>query len=837
MSLFKRNQYKTVKLQPSKQAKKRTQLHNKVQHTVGTLSGQHTTTLLFQAVQCPPNEPLEEWIAVHLIQFYNNCNDHYSSLASSHCEECSEKTCPQMCSGSDYVYLWRDIDSDLYSKPTSVSAPKYASLALKWCENTLNNEKAFPPQDAQSMPFPKDYLKTYVKEICKKLFRIYAHIYVDHDRQNKKGDPMDFGFKHFMCFSLCYALLSEKEVEPLKNWILNQLSLIDLHRFLKEQKKSTKELLKQSATLIVNAAEANNSNSNGTSNNNSSSSSHNGGSSNSSSSAHSSSLSSSSSSSSLSSHSTDRARRQSRAGFGIGAPIGGFSDHLTTLSVVIVEAKNLGAKDLSGTSDPYVEVRLGKEEFRTSTVWKQLNPVWEENFTFVIDANTKPESSSLSLKVYDQNIIMKGTFIGMCEVDLGQLLDERMQDLWIPLHGASDSESSDHDSRGSIRMRLQYVSSESGRSKYLNKIVQLSHYREMMDYLHELPVRTFIALFDVSLLSQIDQYWKSVLHVAQAKNAQYLQNVLLKVIELEVGRCETKGTLFRANSIASKLISHAVRTYGGVNYLARVLTPSLERICREEELLEVNPAKIKAEDGVDVQRNMHKIIEFAQSIVDAVLESEHLLPPIFFTLIHHLRKSTEEKFSQDENVGFIATSGLLFLRFICPALLSPQLYGLPSTNGNNNVQRNLLMISKIIQQLANNLQFGEKESFMVPANSFIEENTPRLSFFFDSINVEYDVPLPTEPLPDDKLLFSLFSVHELFHKNIDALRAKMMDTSETADSTLLKHFHFTTDSEFDFNQSKNALFGLVNIVVDLGAPPQVSLSARKRIKASFTQNK
>lgn len=819
-----------------------------------------------------------------------------------------------MCAGTDYVYLWRDVDSDLYTKPTSVSAPKYASLALKWCEKTLNNEKAFPSQDMSSLSssshnnnsnaFPKDYLKSYVKEICKKLFRIYAHIYVDHysgggGALGVVDATMDFGFKHFMCFALCYALLTEKEVEPMREWITNQLSLTDLHRFLKEQKKWTKELMKQSAQII---ASYNNSSSESTDSNDaySSSSDHTTSDMNSSNSSNNSNSSNSGNQLSVSGWG-ERRRRASNA---IPTPttptsatssssgssssnnnhsnsmmmMSGFSDNLTTLSVQVVEARNLKAKDVSGTSDPYVEVRLGNNNsnrqssssstnsettFRTSTIWKQLNPVWDENFTFVLDSNNNnnnmsPENSSLRIRVYDQNLIMKGTFIGMCTVDLVQLLDEKLHDMWIPLHGedmdqsssggsgsnnsGNNSNANSSDAMGSIRLRLQYVSSESGRSKYLNKIVQLSHYTGMMHYLHEVPVRTFIALFDLSVLSQIDQYWRSVLHVAQAKGAPYLQCVLLRVIELEVDRCDTKGTLFRSNSIASKLISHAVRTYGGMSYLSRVLTPCLERICRYEELLEVNPSKLKAEDyaggeaevNLLVYRNMEIVIEFAQSIIDAVVRSEHDLPPIIYILVKHLRQCTEAKWVGDDNVGFIASSGLLFLRFICPALLTPQLYGLPSTNGNNNVQRNLLLISKMIQQLANNLRFGEKESFMIPANLFIEDNTAQLAFFYDIINAESDVHLPNERLPDDKLLFALFSVHELYHRNMDALRARMMDTSETSNDTLRKCFHFNKDAGFDLIQSRNALFGLVNIVSDLGAPPQVSLSARKRIKSSFT---
>jgi hypothetical protein len=790
MSIFKRNQYKTVKAQPSKLAKKRTQLHSQVQNTVGTLSGQHTTTLLFQAVQCPSDESLEEWIAVHMIQFYNTCNDHFATLANN--DTCTEDSCPSMSAGLEFMYLWRDSDSDLYNKPTSVSAPKYASLALKWCENLLNNEKVFPPQNGDSnVSFPKDYIKSYVKEMCKKLFRIYAHIYVDHDMINKKGNPMDFGFKHFLCFALTYALLTEKELEPLKNWIVNELGITDLHRFLKEQKRDMKELLKAGHTPAAIEKVLSNSKDKPSS-------------------------------------SKERMRRQSRISL---LPKGqdAFNDNLSTLSVKIVEAHNLTAKDIYGSSDPYVTIRVGNEEMRTTTIWKQLNPVWEESFTFVIGPEIKLEESLIVFKVFDQNRIMKGSFIGQTEQKMSLLLDERMHEMWLPLHGEIETTDPEAPSRGNLHVRLQYVSSESGKRKYLTKLVQLPYYAKLMHHLHRITPRQFIALFDLNFLSNMDQCWKSLLLSAQAKDQRFLYDILYTVIELEVARCSSKGVLFRSNNIASKFVSHAVRMYGGLKYLHRVLTPCLQKICAYNVLLEVNPARVKPEDNVNIAENMEKVLEFAQDVVDSVVRHEHLLPNIITALNYHLRKHTELKFPEEENVGFIATSGLLFLRFICPALASPQLYGLPSTGSNNNAQRNLLMISKIIQNLANNVFFGDKESFMIPANTFIASNLPKLNFFFDSIFAEPTKVLVTEPVEEDKLLLALFNIHELYYKSIDVFEQKL--ASENCNDALVSCMYY--NGVIEPAEAIKAINGLYKIVRELGAPPQVTSSARKKIKASF----
>lgn len=62
------------------------------------------------------------------------------------------------------------------------------------------------------------------------------------------------------------------------------------------------------------------------------------------------------------------------------------------LIVGIIQAAELPAMDMGGTSDPYVKVYLlpdKKKKFETKVHRKTLNPVFNEQFTFKVQLSLK----------------------------------------------------------------------------------------------------------------------------------------------------------------------------------------------------------------------------------------------------------------------------------------------------------------------------------------------------------------------------------------------------------------------------------------------------------------
>ncbi|KAL0488324.1 MOB kinase activator [Acrasis kona] len=169
---------------------------------------------LQQAVKLPKGEDKNEWYAVNIVDFINGVTALYDPLR----ESCTESTCPVMNAGKQFEYLWMDKDSADYKKPVAVPAVTYINLLMNWIDDQINDDAVFPTDPEK--PFPKNFEKT-VKNIFKRLFRVYAHIYCAHFEQVKSmGQEAHLNVSiTFMYFVFEFDLIPSKELVALKDAI------------------------------------------------------------------------------------------------------------------------------------------------------------------------------------------------------------------------------------------------------------------------------------------------------------------------------------------------------------------------------------------------------------------------------------------------------------------------------------------------------------------------------------------------------------------------------------------------------------------------------------------
>ena len=114
-----------------------------------------------------------------------------------------------------------------------------------------------------------------------------------------------------------------------------------------------------------------------------------------------------------------------------------------------------------------------------------------------------------------------------------------------------------------------------------------------------------------------------------------------------------------------------------------------------------------------------------QLLLNCLFASVGRVPPILKALFAQIRENARDHFlkgggagggegpkrEEVEMVQFSSVSSFFFLRLVGPALLSPVQFGLAERYPTEKVGRSLMLIAKILQNLANLAEFGDKVSW------------------------------------------------------------------------------------------------------------------------------
>uniref|UniRef100_A0A8D2N1H5 Neurofibromin n=1 Tax=Zonotrichia albicollis TaxID=44394 RepID=A0A8D2N1H5_ZONAL len=253
----------------------------------------------------------------------------------------------------------------------------------------------------------------------------------------------------------------------------------------------------------------------------------------------------------------------------------------------------------------------------------------------------------------------------------------------------------------------------------------------MMGDQGELPIA--MALANVVPCSQWDELARVLVTLFDSRHLLYqlLWNMFSKEVEL----ADSMQTLFRGNSLASKIMTFCFKVYGAT-YLQKLLEPLLRTVITSPEWqhvsFEVDPTRLEPTESLE--ENQRSLLQMTDKFFQAIINSSSEFPPQLRSVCHCLYQVVSQRFPQN-SIGAVGSA--MFLRFINPAIVSPYEAGILDKKPPPRIERGLKLMSKILQSIANHVLFT-KEEHMRPFNDFVKSNFDAARRFF--LDIASDCP-------------------------------------------------------------------------------------------------
>lgn len=242
------------------------------------------------------------------------------------------------------------------------------------------------------------------------------------------------------------------------------------------------------------------------------------------------------------------------------------------------------------------------------------------------------------------------------------------------------------------------------------------------------------------------------------------EHLLLSMFEhaltYEVQEATEINSLMRANTAITRMMTNYCRRGPGQEYIKSSLGDTIQKLIAFDKSLEIDPMKIyhgmiesgevqkpeepnrllqAAEANPAVQKQIQEHIpilqDFVLTILDRLKATIDEVPFGIRWLCKATRALVQEKFPEAtaERVNsFIG--GFFFLRYINPIIATPHAYRLVHNPPTQIARRNLTLVAKLIQKLAN--VTSVRESYMLPLEPFVRSHhDAQMAFLSDLCEV------------------------------------------------------------------------------------------------------
>ncbi|KAI8904263.1 hypothetical protein DFJ77DRAFT_435890 [Powellomyces hirtus] len=257
-----------------------------------------------------------------------------------------------------------------------------------------------------------------------------------------------------------------------------------------------------------------------------------------------------------------------------------------------------------------------------------------------------------------------------------------------------------------------------------------------------------VALGEVASVGDVDEVAAVLVAVFEDRGKSL--DLIERVVQREVENTDTPANLFRRNSIATRLLTIYAKQQGQ-EYIRNTLRPIIFELAERCPPMSFEVDPIKLRDGDNAEVNLQNLRVVSQGILDSIIgPGAARFPTLLRQACGIVWRLVGTRFP---DARVTAVGGFLFLRFICPAIVSPETHGvIDGGELRKELRRGLVLIIKVVQNLANNVLFGVKEAFMSGVNDVLRDNVARVHGFLRDVSAPIVPPVPPPAVRPESLL-------------------------------------------------------------------------------------
>ncbi|XP_069783463.1 ras GTPase-activating protein nGAP-like isoform X2 [Narcine bancroftii] len=373
------------------------------------------------------------------------------------------------------------------------------------------------------------------------------------------------------------------------------------------------------------------------------------------------------------------------------------------------------AKDLASGKKYFCELHLdGCLYSRTTSKLNNGELFWGEHFEF----NNLPPVKEVTLHLFrdEEKKRKEMSALGTVTIPVAEVTGRQHVERWHTINVQTLG-------KGKVVMPTIRFS-----LRYQNiKVLPMIQYKEFAEYLISKHTSLCTILEPVLKVKEKEEVASALVHVLQSVGKA--KDFLIESGIAEVDRCEENhSVLFRENTLTTKAIDEFMKLVGQ-KYLVETLGDFVIRLYNPEQSYEVDPNKCSPNDALENQSNM---MESCEDAFSRIMDSQCGFPDELRQVFAAWQQECVKRGKADIGQRMICAS--LFLRFLCPAIMSPSLFNLTQEYPNDSTARTLTLIAKVIQNLANLTKFEDKEGYMTFMDDFLVSNGENMKTFLTNIS-------------------------------------------------------------------------------------------------------